>query len=317
MKRTSLILACISLAIGPSSLAAQSKEAIAGDGWKVSEPKSLDAVRFKHGPREQLSFEEVQEKWESLDREYILRQMGTVRHPAIVEFLYRVAIADPTVYRSRRPKLHANGEMAIWSLTRTKHPSVAGKLEGVLKAPMDGVVPDAVRRIKGKAAQELLRFNESNRVLAYKQLDENARAGDVLCPYPPPGSFYRHDGTWIDPPVDAPGRALLQEWLSLGDNIARLEAAWCMAKAGVQDPRVREFAEVELSKKSEGKPSRAHFLAEQIISALAAHGDKQSERARDQLEMEKEIKRLSSGHPEGDRNIREHFEKEFRKKWPK
>lgn len=316
MKTTSLILACISLAFGPSSLSAQSKETIAGDGWKVSEPIALDAVRFKRGS-EELSFKEVQEKWDEIGHEHILRQMGMIRHPVIVDFLYRVAIADPTLCRSRRQRLHVDGEFAIWNLTRTKHPLVAAKLEAILKAPMEGIAPESVRKVKGKAAQEILRFKDSNRALAYKQLDENARAGDVLCPYPPPGSFYRTDGTWIDPSVDAPGRALLQEWLSLEDNIARLEVAWCMAKAGVQDLRVREFAEIELSKKPEGKPSRAHFLAEQIISALAAHGDKRAERARDQLEMEKEIKRLSAGHPEGDRNIREHFEKEFRKKWSK
>lgn len=314
--RITLFIVFVSLALCPVSQAAQTNGARAGEGGDVRQINSLDAIRFKHGSQE-LSFDEVQEKWEDLSREYILRQMGTVRHPTIVDFLSRVASADPKLYRTRRPKLHADGEMAIWSLTRTNHPLVAAKLEAILKAPMGGVEPEAARKVKGKAAQELLRIKGSNRGLAYKHLNEIALEGHVLCPYPPPGSFYRDDGAWLDPPVDAAGRELVRKWLSHENGIVRLEAARCMSEAGIQDRRVRGFAEAELSKEPEDKSSRERFLAEQIIKALAAHGDKQSAKASDRLEIEKEIKRLSTGHPEGDRNLREHFEKEFRKKWPK
>lgn len=297
------------------SISAQPEMPGAGDGWAVTEPKSLDSVRFKHYTKEsvnELTLQEVERLWPDVDRENILRRMGTIRHPKIVDFLYRAAIVDPTLYKGRAPEGYTHGQMAIWGLIRTGHQSVPEKMAAILRAPMK-LIPDfEARAIKGLAAQQLLGFKGVARELAFKTLDENTQAGQITCPYYHQGALRRPDGSWISVAVEPEARDLMRKWLGHENSVARLEAAWCMAKSGIQDQRVRELAEAALRG---GRPKEEKFLGEQILDALAGRGDKRAEKARDLLEMKENIKRNSIGGIDGDRHIREHFEKEFRKKW--
>ena len=292
---------------------------LAGDGQVVTSPSSLDSVRFKNF-RETLTIDDVERRWPDVDRENIVRQMGTGRHAKTVDFLYRVAIVDSALYKGKMPQGYTLGEFAISSLIRNGHPTVPDKLAAILRAPMEQVAPEERRTIKNSAARRLLRFKGMSRPLIYETLDVNAQAGTVACPFPPPASFRRKDGTWIDPPVEREGRDLMRKWLDSFSGIARLKAARCMAESGDTDPRLRSLAEDALKPAQEARTpsSDERFLADQILQALSVHGDKQAERARDQMEMEREIKRLSiPGHPEEDKRIRGKREEEIRKKWQK
>lgn len=309
-------IAAMCLITATASFSAPPKTPGAGDGWEVAEPKSLDSVRFKHYTKEsvkELTLQEVEHLWPDVDRENILRRMGTIRHPKIVDFLYRAAIIDPTLYKGRSPDGYTFGEMAIMGLVRTGHKSVPEKLEAILRAPMKLIPEFEARDIKGRAARQLLGFKGAARELVFKTLDENAQAGQIFCPYASSGSFWRtSDWTWIDPQVEPEAAELMRKWLGNESGIARLEAADCMAASGIQDRRVRELAEAA---SQGGRPEKERFLAEQILKALAAHGDKRAEKTRDLLEMKENIKQRSIGGVDGDKHIREHFEKEFRRKW--
>lgn len=291
----------------------------AGDGKEVTSPTSLDSVQFRNF-RQKLTLDEIERLWPEVDRENIVRQMGTVRHAKTVEFLCRVAIVDPALYKGKMPKGYTFAEFAISSLVRTGHPKVPEKLAGILEAPMEQVDAAETRKIKNSAARELLRFKGASRSLIYEILDQNARNGAVACPYLRPSSFRGPDGTWIDPPVESRGRDLMRKWLDDLRGTARLQAARCMAEAGVSDSRLLSLAQESLGATPEHRApvSDERFLAEQILKALSAHGDKQAERTHDKMEMEQEIKRLRiPDHPEEDKRIRERREEEFHKKWPK
>ena len=309
----SIVVVCLITA--SISFSAQSKTAGAGDGWEVTEPKSLDTVRFKHYTKEsvkEVTLQEVEHLWPDVAREEILRQMGVIRHPKTVDFLYRAAIIDPTLYKGRAPEGYTHGQMAIASLVRTGHRSVPEKLEVILRAPMKLIPEFEARDIKGRAARELLRFKGVARELVFKTLDDNAQAGQIFCLYPPPRALRRPDGSSISVAVEPEAAALMRKWLGHKNSLARLEAAWCLAPSDVQDQRVREFAEAALRG---GRPKEEQFFGEKILESLAVRGDKRAEKARDLLEMKKEIKRLSLGNPARDKEVREDHEKEFREKW--
>lgn len=318
MRRTAFALLFSYLVGSFLPLAAQTKPSGPGDGKEVTAPKSLDSVRFKNF-RQELTFSDVERLWPNVAREEIVRQMGTVRHSGATDFLYRVAIVDTALYKGKLPEGYTLGEFAISSLIRTGHPSVPEKLDAVLRAPMEHVRLEERRKIKNRAARVLLRFKGTSRSLIYKTLDDSAKDGVVACPFPPPSAFRRPNGTWIDPPVEEAGRDLMQKWLDGLSGIPRLETALCMAESGVADPRLLGLAKDAMGTAPgpRGQSPDERFLAEQILKALSAHGDSEAEKADYRVEMEKEIKRLSTGHPEGDRDIREHFEREFRKKWNK
>lgn len=313
-----LVMAVVCLIAASISYSAQPKPSSTEHGSEVNEPKTLDSVRFRNyhklDPKE-FTLHEVEILWSSMssvDHENILRQMGAIRHPKVVEFLYRVAIADPTLFKGRAPEGPTHGQMAIWGIIRTGHRSAPEKLEGILRAPMKLIPEFEARAIKGLAAQQLLKFKGVARELVFTTLDENAQAGQVFCPYYHQGALRRPDGAWISVAVEPEGAELMLKWLGHKNAVARLEAAWCISKSEIQDPRVRELAEAALRG---GRPKEEKFLGEQILDALAGRGDKRAEKARDLLEMKAEIKRLSLGNPGRDKEIREDREKEFRRKW--
>lgn len=298
-----------------ASFSAQPKTTGAGDGEEVIEPKSMDSVRFKHYTKEsvkELTLQEVEHLWPDVAREEILRQMGVIRHPKTVDFLYRAAIIDPTLYKGKTPEGYTFGEMSVGGLVRTGHKSVPDRLEAILRAPMKLIPEFEARDIRGRAARQLLRFKGAARELVFKTLDENAQAGQIFCPYPPPGALRRPDGSSISVAVEPEAAELMRKWLGHKNAVARLEAAWCMAPSEIQDQRVRELAETALRG---GRPKAEQFLGEKILNSLALRGDKRAEKARDLLEMKENIKQRSIGGVDGDRHIREHFEDEFRKKW--
>jgi len=300
---------------------AQSDQGVAGDGVPTTVPENIDAVLF-YCPPNRLTLKEVEEQWEQIrGREFVIQKMGTVRHEKVLEFLYRVAIVDPTLYKKDPYPKKTYGEAAVQSMARTGHPALTEKLALILHAPFTGIPAEEVRKIKGKAAQMLLSYNSTDKKLVFAVLDKNAQEGYVLCPYPYPK--YGYDNArgkdWKDSPTEPEARRLLHKWLALENRIARLEAALCAARAGISDIRIRELAEAEVGD-GQTPPkhrSREWRLAEDILYALRGHGDLKATEKYERIRIERAVMDVSVGDPEADKRTRETFEREFKKDWKK
>jgi len=243
----------------------------------TSQNESLDSVKVEWEGGV-WSLRRIEDNWNRHEMDFAIRAMRKMKDPQIANFLYRVAIADPSLYRGRHPEEGVQEcDHAIQVLIWMHTPAAQEALQKLLTAAINDLTPLEQQNVHSLAAQGLLAYKNADHSTPYKILDQFTESNptEILCPFIKPGS---RSNKLIVNTQDPQVVGLIDKWMMSSRLMTRLEAANCAAKIGVRDEAVFKIAQQQINKSIDSlaqTPRNEKFYASQILLSLYLHGHKE------------------------------------------
>lgn len=217
------------------------------------------------------SLNKLKENWPLRSDQMALKGLVRTKDNRASEFLHRIAIQDPELYKGRIPEA-MESVIAVKALGTSKTSESDRFLNLLLSEELFSNSEKTKWEVRVEAARMILRRSAAGHEMAYSVLSRAAQNGVVGCPYP--DGLY-DAGVWKGTALSAKQRNLLEEWMNSSDIDVRLQSALCAVRASVEEESALEIVKTLESAPSQNRPTEnTHFYASQVLHVLTIRGNK-------------------------------------------